>query len=375
MPIDELPQSQRTLVRGLNALLRDQQGEGPRPDGDSAPLGDDFPKDFEDLAKRGAVRTGDAPTELALVFADGNRIGKMIQEWLDRGGTAADDASVPVPKSAIVVALDHATKSAIVAATRLTFRPWLDVPEAPPVLVHLAGGDDVLVSVPAAYGWTFARNLSAAFTEACGRPQPASVNPQATPGPDGLVTNPLQLAFGEGQLPSISIGLVFHHNSHPIADVIDKAESQLHHAKRAFSGREAAIAFHDLTSDGEAAPAQEWSRPDPPGRPAVKAMTLSAAASTIDALTRTSRAHRATLLQLLRECRDGDPAQGDLGRRVEQISDPAIIEAVRSCPGTSKDAIVRGLLEHKDPQHRNHLRLLLDIARHWQAEGDRDDCP
>ena len=385
-----LPASQRDLIERLNGLLDMGLESGEQSL-------DRFPKDFADMANRGDHRAGDTPTQLALIFADGNGIGALMKHWaVDQCGYAALDPSQQVPKDHIVEALDTSTKLAIVEATRTAFSRWLTAPvepdtkrPAPPVLVHVAGGDDVMVSVPASHAWEFARALSSEFTAQCG-----------TTCPDSAEAPPLLAAFGPDRLPTLSIGMVFHHLSHPFADVVEKAEHQLALAKgatRVMGGATdqpspqttpgsgpsippATLAFHDLTADGEVPPADEAGGPRRP----VTLTWLDQHTDPLSQLAAASRAHRATLLQLLRECReqsrtmggaaepsDGagdrlpeDPA-GALARRVVEVGSPAVLEVISAVsPGLVSTDDVRGALEQRRDL-RDDLRSCLDIARHW----------
>lgn len=393
--IGRLPASQRDLAQALNSLLiKDPLAK------DQVDL---FPSDFSELAARGDSREGDAATHLALIMADGNGIGALMKEWLtERRGAAKDDPSTLVPKNKVVSSLDWATKQAIVESTRTTFREWVerhresgdanqDDP-APPVLVHLAGGDDLLLSVPAAHAWTFARHLAGSFERACTAHhahvedlKSAELERESTSVP-GPVSNPLRLAFGADRPPTLSIGMVFHHSSHPFADVVEKAEAQLGHAKgstdvvtdeatkasssvthenEGLSVSDATIAFHDLTADGERPPQREPSRVPVSGhiglqRRPVTVKWLNSQGGALDALASTSRSHRSMLTGLLRECREGkEGAAETLGRRVADLEDPGIAKALMTAPASTSENLAT------EPELRNHLRLCLDIARWW----------
>ena len=70
------------------------------------------------------------------------------------------------------------------------------------MLANLAGGDDLLVSVPAADAWLFTRTLLAAFgtrIAEASKDWPAAVRVHS---------------------PSLSAGLVFHHLKAPFSDVV-----------------------------------------------------------------------------------------------------------------------------------------------------------
>ncbi len=295
-----------------------------------------FPDDFRDLAQRGRRDHDDAPTQLGLIYADGNRVGAFL-------GAAAEHARAhgTPEKSEIVTALDKAVLAALADAVTACFAGA----DCPPVLAHLAGGDDLLISVPAGNAWPFVRTLLQAFAFQAGR---------ALPWPAGV----------RDLLPTLSAGLVFHHLTAPFPDVVRLAHDQLRAAKTATAGKTATVAFLDLTADGDTPPAS---------REPLTAGDLASEASRLSEIATASRSHRETLVGLARLA-DADPApRGPAGtgetptealaRRVVDLGCTPIWDAVLDrADGTAPE--VRAALT-SDPAARDRLRRALDLARWW----------
>jgi hypothetical protein len=294
-----------------------------------------FPDDFEKMASAGRREADDAATQLGLIYADGNRVG----EFLSAAAAAAARGQGPA-KAEIVQAIDRATLDALAGAIIEVF-PGLP---RPPVLAHLAGGDDLMVSVPAAYAWPFTRSLIAGF---------GSRVASAADWPPAI----------RKKLPSMSAGLVFHHRSAPFPDVVHLAKGRLDAAKRKYSGREPSIAFLDLTADGGQAP---------PGREPVTPGALNAQASGLGQIACIPRAHRETLTVLLRLCLERDaPGRAEtppeaLARRVIDLGYEPLWD-VAAEPGAGAEQ-VRSALMCDDGAARNRLRGALDLARWWPPD-------
>lgn len=318
-----LPRAQRRVRDALTASL---------PQGST--LGQ-FPADFAALANT-RTRSDDAQTHLALISADGNRIGATLDE-LAKNATS--------PKADVVAQIDEATKGAVVAATLaacpLTAPDPAGVVPAPRVIAHLADGDDVLVSVPAEAAWSFVIALMKSFGQ--------SLAP---------------LAAAARIAPTLSVGMVFHHASEPFADVVDRADGLLKQAKRDVLGREASVRFLDMTADG----------PAPIGSRTLRLTDLASYTPLLNCLAQVPTSHRTTLLRLLRDAQ-GPPAAGwplaqetpidALARRVTTMGVDAVWEVVAGPRATAED-VQRAL--HDDPGSRLHLRTMLDIARWWPAQ-------
>jgi hypothetical protein len=279
-----------------------------------------FSDNFAEMASAGRRDTDDTPSQVALVFADGNRVGA----FLSRAAAAPGGPK----KSEIAPILEEAAIGALVQAVKNRFTGW----DEPPVLPHLAGGDDLLISVPAVDAWLFAVTLVSEF----GR-QVA----QATSGwPEEIRQNP----------PSLSAGLIFHHKTAPFFDVVRLAGEQLLAAKNATAGRAATVAFLDLTADG--------SQP-PPGR---KPMTLRYLDDNADRFGRTADlpdSRRATLLDLARR----DAWDEFIARLTDLPNDP--LWEFAAGPGATAEYVRKAL--HVNGNKLAEVRRALDVARHWHA--------
>jgi len=300
-----------------------------------------FPDDFRQLAEAG--RRGrddvDAATQLGLIYADGNRVGAFLTD----AAASARDHGTPA-KSEIVPALDTATRSALADAIIGCF-PGV---KRPPVLAHLAGGDDLMVSVPAGDAWPFLRLLLGAFQARLAA---------AADWPDDI----------RGRLPSLSAGLVFHHQTAPFADVVRLAKGQLDDAKKATAGRRASAAFLDLTADGGHVP---------PGRQPLTLADLDSRADLMGQIALIPRSHRQTLVALHRLCAEHDAAGGPggraetppeaLARRVADLGYQPLWDAVAG-PGAGAQDVRAALAS--DPGKRDELRRILDLARWWPPPG------
>jgi hypothetical protein len=317
---------------------------------------DGFPDDFEKMAGAGAGAADDTDTQLVLVYADGNGVGG----FLSRAADHARRHGVP-QKAEIVPALDGATLGALADAVLGRFDGW----SRPPVLAHLAGGDDLMVSAPAGDAWPFARELLVAFDRRIAA---------------ATIDWPREL---RQDLPCLSAGLVFHHRSHPFADVVHLAKGRLREAKRATRGAASSVAFLDLTADGGQAP---------PSRDAPTLRRLDEIAPQLSAIAQIPRSHRETLVALHRqsveddqaaqagrlaattsgESKRGESAAGALARRVVDLGNRPLWDAVAG-PGADGKA-ARERLE-ACPQARAGLRDLLDLARWWPPEAGPRAAP
>lgn len=373
-----LPEAQKRLHQDLSEVT----GEGSL-----------FPNDFADLAEWIPKAEGDAATQLCTIFADGNRIGvlmKAVAEHLKEAGTV--DPTAKDKRKTIVAGITQATRRSVAAAAKeaadIARRTAGDLGgvglNRVPALVHLADGDDVLMTVPAPAGWAAARSLGETFADQLG----------GTVIEAGL---PKEL-----QDFSLSMGMVFHHSSHPFADVVVAAEELLSAAKKQVQGAKASIAFLDITADGETSVGVREGNPDQPRR-AVTLEELDAWDATLTAAAGVDASQRSNLVQLLRETtaearettsaaatpagsEDSaaptssparETARAALARRVATVGQRDILALVG---GSSKgpDKIpddqkaffawvghIRRELESDAAVVRDELRLRLDIARWW----------
>lgn len=338
--VERMPRSQADL------LLRIAGGRGTV----------DFPDDFEGLAQLCRPDQGQEATQLATVFADGNRVGALIKAMLTTKGDGLPH---------VVTALDAATKGAIAAAAQAHLLFDVHGTTTVGAFVHLAGGDDVLMTVPASRAWAFVRTLCASFEN------------EAEQAHDGR--GPLTKMLNG--TPSLSVGLVFHHDSDPFAEVLERADLLLKAAKRKTLGRSASVAFEDFDLDGQPLPTSSFA--DLGRRPTLAERSiamhhLDQRAALLTALAEVPRSQRQTLRQLTAAPEDdtqlaafserGETWQAALARRVVTMSIPAVIACVAGPGGGAADAEI--LLADPGPEGsaaRVGLRLDLDIARWWSS--------
>jgi hypothetical protein len=277
-----------------------------------------FPGTFAEMAESGREREDNAATQLALIYADGNRVGAFLSE--------AAKGSGRVSKTDIAKTIDEAAVGALADAVAERFPDQA----FPPVIAHIAGGDDLLVSVPAVDAWVFTRALLTAFAARIG----------AYPWPRQLV----------GRTPTLSAGIVFHHVKDPFSDVVRLAEDQLKYAKREGRGLAATVAFLDMTADGSQPPAER--------RPVTLAY-LELHARELDQLGDIPNSRIATLLALYRQ-----QNRADLVRRLTDLENQPLWDVIAGTDAGTEQ--VRKVLDDQ-PGRLEELRRLLDLARHWTA--------
>ena len=281
----------------------------------------DFSDTFADMAAAGQRDRDDKATQLALIYADGNKVGAFLTRAASTPGGPA--------KSALARLLDQATLGALARAVIDRFQGWT----TPPVLVNLAGGDDLLVSVPAPDAWLFTKTLIGTFTgilakEAAGWPRSV-----------------------REAVPTMAAGLVFHHVTTPFSDVVRLAAVQLHDAKAKTRGS-AAVAFLDITADGNT---------PPKGRLPVMLGDLDKQAAWLTQAAALPASRRQALLDLYR-----DDAPDGFIARLTDFSDNRPLWQIAAGPNATAPAVRDEL--RKSKARRDEVRRALDIARHWQAE-------
>jgi hypothetical protein len=186
-------------------------------------------QDFTELASLGGEDTN--RNHVATMYADGNLIGAFFDRVI-----AYDD---PDLKARISAGVSAATRTALREAVRAIADSDLTV--RLPVIPHVVGGDDLIVTLTADRAWPFTLAYLREFARAV----------SAIEGlPAGLL-EPLP--------PSASAGLVFAHAKFPFRRAAELAANQLRAAKKQFLGTEPAVAWLDVTRDGEQAPT--WQRP------------------------------------------------------------------------------------------------------------------
>jgi hypothetical protein len=287
------------------------------------------------MAAAGQHDQDDTPTQLALIYADGNRVGAFLTEAAQHARRDGSPA-----KADIVPALDHATVAALADAIINRFNGW----SRPPVLANLAGGDDLLVSVPAIDAWQFVRTLLAAF------------GTRLEEGTRGWPKPVREL------VPSLSAGMVFHHLTAPFSDVLRIAEGQLDQAKKAGRGRGPTVAFLDLTADGGH---------KPPGREPLTLAYLTQNGGLLERLEQILKSRRETLVTLHRQAAEAVSGRADAEtpgevfiRRLTDLDNGPLWEAVAG-RGAGPDDARRAIAER--PETLDDLRRLLDVARYWRT--------
>lgn len=250
----------------------------------------------------GMLATGD---HLALIYADGNRVGDFID-------TAARLPAGGIDTSRLAPMIQNATVEALAEAIATISSP---LPESVPVLPHILGGDDVILTVRAEHAWAITLTLLDRFAQLMAAQT------------RGLGRSP--------QLPALSMsaGLVFFHRKNPFVDVVDAARRELDHAKEGVRGQIGSVAHLDIPSDGDRHP--EY-------RPVWILTDLLDRRARLSEVATLPSAHRSTLLTLLRNGRDEEAR-----RRIQ-----------RQDSRTLTDLEAAGLT----------IRDQLDLARWWPTK-------
>ena len=207
----------------------------------------EWPKDFQELARKGGLGPDADPTaksvgrkesrnHLALVKADGNKVGALFR------AISEHEAELPTLVANAVKDLDEHTQSAVVLAAREVTAANAPVKGA---IAHYVGGDDVLVSVPASSAWTFAGALIGAFEQLQG----TWLKRLATDAPREEIAAKIRDLIDQ---VSLGVGVVFAHETHPLAETFALADQAMAAAKKAARGRHSASAWVDLTAEGMA---------------------------------------------------------------------------------------------------------------------------
>jgi hypothetical protein len=168
---------------------------------------------------------------VATVAFDGNAMGAFFGKLAGHG-----DAEL---KQLISPRVSQATRTALVTATRAVLHGG---DRFLPVVPHVVGGDDVVVSVVADRAWEFA----AMFLTRFGTELADAADRLHLPG---------QV---RAALPSMSAGIVFAQHKFPYSRAVHLAEQALRRAKQDTHGARAAVCWLDVTVDGEQLP--PWRR-------------------------------------------------------------------------------------------------------------------
>lgn len=296
------------------------------------------PSDFDALARIGGLAGSPEPTptshavgrrdsrnHLATIVADGNQIGSLFSRLAQAGASLAE------LRSQAVRILDEATHTAVSDAARAASHPQAEVKVVSP---HFVGGDDVLVSVPAAVAWQFASTLAARFEEEFRAKLTPTLMRQDLP-PAELLDDLAGISLG--------IGMVFAHAKHPFADAQELAHRAMASAKSDGRGRSSVIGWMDLTAGDTY---------DPHLIRASDAAAELADAGLAPSTFRLPASARQQLAMLVRDSvgPDGAPSQGFLDEKLSTwgkrtglapgasaVDLPAVLSRARWWPGSAKD--------------------------------------
>lgn len=295
--------------------------------------------DFGQLA--GLARHGHG-NHLATIAADGNSMGRffararaVLADRAARGQDAEREVRLLRTLSGEVAA---ATREALTLATAEVYEPAEE--RRLPVIPHILGGDDVLVSVTADQAWAFVRRLLAAF--------------DGTRESAGAAATRLAAAAGELGLepPTLSAGVVISHASLPFGQQVALSAALLEQAKAAVDGNGYSVAWLDATADGTQPVA---------GRRPLTAAQLSQWAAGLDAL---AALPGSTQEALRREIATGDAvlAQQRLKARLRR-HEPEVAAAV----GAFLDGAGQNLLSRWNAAECVRvMQAGLSLARWWR---------
>ena len=182
-------------------------------------------EDFAGLA----AATGSG-NHLFTIALDGNNIGALFAGLAENH---ADSSEVQALSTTIKKVTTHALYDATLAG--IEQHPDLMVC---PVIPHVLGGDDVLLSVNATVGWDVVRTLlhlmDSRFAD------------------DPLICG-LTDRFGL-PAPSASAGVVIAQQGHPLSAALATASSLMREAKRQVLGQRSSVLWLDITRDGTSPP-------------------------------------------------------------------------------------------------------------------------
>ena len=187
----------------------------------------------EDAHPVRAMGRRDADNHLALILADGNRMGDFFKK--------VAQLKEPQAHKALSKALDDATREAARQAREAVIAKMVN-PKFCPDVLHYIGGDDVMASVAGRFAWLWAVTLAEAFesefrsrvNDACGTtPQFEEVRDAA-------------------KQASLGVGIVFTHYKAPFAGARELAEEMEKIAKKTGKGEKSYIAWADTTADHKA---------------------------------------------------------------------------------------------------------------------------
>ena len=181
-----------------------------------------------------AMGRRDADNHLALILADGNRMGDFFKKVAQLKDSQAHKA--------LSKALDDATREAAERARNDVIAVMANPRYCPDVL-HYIGGDDVMASVAGRFAWLWAVTLAEVFeSEFRRRVDEVCAN-------RGPQFQAVRTAAGRA---SLGVGMVFTHYKAPFAGARELAEEMEKIAKKAGKGEKSYIAWADTTVDHKA---------------------------------------------------------------------------------------------------------------------------
>ncbi len=315
------------LARYTDRYRRPGLAAQPRPDGSGLPVyreeaelaGDlgrvpiaDTAQDFNELAALAGPDT--QRNHVATVYVDGNTIGALFDRIAEHGD--------PGLKARISSAVSRVAREALREATRVVLSE--DGERSLPVIPHVVGGDDLVVSVVADRAWRFTVTYLDEFRRRL----------QSIPGVPGELLSAVP--------PTASAGLVFTHCKFPFRRAAELAGERLRAAKRQFCGVVPAVAWLDVTRDGERPPAtrRAWSLDD-----------LIELNGPLRTLTGVERSGRAVLERLI-----------DPGRPVVSVA--RLRDHARRL---ERSGVLEPFLTDADPEARTtRMAGALSVARWWR---------
>lgn len=181
-----------------------------------------LPQDFEDVGRGSRVRN-----YFAWIYADGNRMGETIRKM---AGDFREESAARQAYRAFSRIVDRATREAAVEAVldevgarEETSREGEPARYVPAEMI-VAGGDDLILAVPAHYGLGVAERFLRLFQE-----RTLALQKEAVKAGD------LPRLFAENGLTT-SAGVVFSHVSYPASQLVDLAAELMKIAKRKAAG-------------------------------------------------------------------------------------------------------------------------------------------
>mgnify|MGYP000980674960 CR=1 FL=1 len=194
-----------------------------------------FAKDFEALGRIGPIdkdpdenrqrrgRTHEG-NHTALIFADGNGMGGLFKKLMQEAANSTPNGDSTKKVRDISKKIKQATADALLTATKKILTKNDSIC---PVVPHINGGDDVLISVTAPRAWQFIRSF----------------------------LSELEKPFDDiekecGHPVSMSAGIVICKAEYPFSTQVELAESLMRRAKKAVHGEGWSFAWLDVTHDG-----------------------------------------------------------------------------------------------------------------------------